>query len=49
MINTKPNHFSHKVGLNFWHLEWCTKYRYEMMRKFENKNLVEASIRKASS
>ena len=49
MINTTLNHFSHKVGLNFWHLEWCTKYRYEMMRKFENKNLVQAAIRKAAS
>ena len=48
MINTKLNHYSHKVGLNFWHLEWCTKYRYKMMRKFEHKNLAEAAIRKAS-
>ena len=39
---------SHKVGLNFWHLEWCTKYRYQMMGKLENKKLVEAAIRKAA-
>ena len=49
MISTTLRHYSHKVGLNFWHLEWCTKYRYNMMRKFEHKNLVEATIRKAAS
>ena len=49
MVNTMLKHFSHKVGLNFWHFEWCTKYRYRMMRKFENKNLVEAAIRRAAS
>ena len=49
MINTNLKHFSHKVGLNFWHLEWCPKYRYKMMRKLENKNLVAAAIRKAAS
>ena len=48
MISTTLNHYSHKVGLNFWHLEWCTKYRYKMMRKFEHKNLVETAIRKAA-
>ncbi len=49
MISTTLKHFSHKVGLNFWHFEWCTKYRYNMMRKLENKNLVEAAIRKAAN
>ena len=48
MISTKLNHFSHKLGLNFWHLEWCPKYRYKMMQKLENKNLVQAAIRKAA-
>jgi putative transposase len=41
-------HYSHKRGTNFWHLEWCPKYRYKMMRKFENKNLVAAAIRRAA-
>ena len=41
-------HASHKVGLNCRHLVWATKYRYQMMRKEENKNLVEAAIRKAA-
>ena len=48
MISTTLNHFSHKIGLNFWHLEWCPKYRYKMMQKLENKNLVAAAIRKAA-
>jgi len=39
---------SHSVGRNTWHIEWCTKYRYEMMRKEENRRLVEACIRQAA-
>jgi putative transposase len=49
MAQTTFKRYSHKVGNNFWHFEWCTKYRYEMMRKLENKNLVEACIRKSAS
>jgi len=37
--------FSHKVGLNYWHIEFATKYRYNMFTKFKQKNLVEACIR----
>jgi putative transposase len=48
-MQTTMRHYSHKVGGNFWHLEWCPKYRYEMMRKLENKNLVAAAIRKAAT
>ena len=40
---------SHKVTVNFWHFEWCTKYRYKMMRRLEIKNLVTAAIRKAAA
>ena len=40
---------SHKIGMNHWHFVWATKYRYKMMRKPENKNLVEAAVRKAAS
>ena len=43
------HHYSHKKGTNFWHLEWCPKYRYKMMGKLENKNLVAAAIRKAAA
>jgi len=38
----------HSVGDSFWHLEWCPKYRYEMFRKLEYKNLATACIRKAA-
>jgi putative transposase len=37
--------FSHKVGLNYWHIEFATKYRYNMFGKFKQKSLVEACIR----
>ena len=47
-METTLIHFSHKVGTNFWHVEWCTKYRYQMMKQEDIKNLVEATIRKAA-
>ena len=39
---------SHSVGRNIWTLEWCTKYRYQMMRKLENRNIVAACVRQAA-
>ena len=48
MIDTTLRRYSHKVGLNFWHFEWCTKYRYNMMKKLKHKNLVTACILKVS-
>ena len=39
---------SHSVGRNMWVFEWCTKYRYEMMGKWGNRNLVAACIRQAA-
>ncbi len=39
---------SHSVGRNLWVFEWCTKYRYKMMTKWENMKLVEACIRQAA-
>ncbi len=41
--------YSHKIGLNYWHFEWCTKYRYKMMKKFGNCNLVKAAILKSAN
>lgn len=38
--------YSHKVGGNFWHIVLVTKYRYRMFGKFEQKNLVQACLRK---
>jgi len=48
MRNVCLRRLSHKVTLNFWHFEWCPKYRFRMMGKLENKNLVAAAIRKAA-
>ena len=38
--------YSHKVGLNYWHIEFATKYRYKMFSKFKQQHLIEACIRK---
>ena len=43
---TNLKHYSHKIGINFWHIEFGTKYRYKMFGKFKQKNIIEASIRK---
>ena len=48
-VNIELEHYNHKVGINFWHMNWQTKYRYKMFAKFEYKNLCEACIRKAAS
>lgn len=40
--------YSHKVGLNYWHIEFATKYRYKMFGKFKQKNMVSACIRKVA-
>ena len=47
-INIELEHYNHKVGINFWHLTWQTKYRYKMFAKFEYKNLCDACIRKSA-
>jgi putative transposase len=47
-VNVELEHYNHKVGINFWHLTWQTKYRYSMFAKFKYKSLCEASIRKAA-
>jgi len=38
-------HHSHKVGVNVHHLEWCTKYRYSMLKQDKYKKLCEDAIR----
>ena len=38
----------HSIGVAFWHIEFCTKYRYKMFAKFEYKHLCEACIRQAA-
>ncbi len=39
---------NHCVRRSVWHIEWCTKYRYKMMQKLENRNIVAACIRQAA-
>jgi len=46
MANLEMKNFSHKVGVNAHHLEWCTKYRYNMLRQEKYKNACEDAIRK---
>ena len=41
-------HYNHKVGINFWHIEWVTKYRYKMFAKFKYGKLCEACVRKVA-
>ena len=48
-VNVELEHYNHKVGINFWHLEWVTKYRYNIFSKFKYKNLCEACIRKVAN
>ena len=40
---------SHSIGISMWHFEWCTKYRYKMFAKEEQRNLMNACIRRAAS
>jgi len=42
---TTLNNFSHKVGINFWHIVVATKYRYNMFGKFKQHNLIVAALR----
>ena len=37
---------NHSVGIAFWHIQFCTKYRYKMFSKLEYKNLISACIRR---
>ena len=41
--------FSHKVGVNYWHLEFATKYRYKMFGKEKQHNLMTACLRWVAS
>ena len=47
-VKIELRHDNHKVGINFWHMNWQTKYRYNMFAKFKYKSLCEACIRKAA-
>lgn len=36
------------VRESLWHVVWCTKFRYNIFRKFHHKNLAKACIRKVA-
>jgi len=42
-----PRH-SHGVGTNIHKLDWCTKYRYKMLRQPKYKKLCEDKIREVA-
>jgi putative transposase len=41
MTTLDLKHYSHKIGVNVHHLEWCTKYRYKMFKQDKYKKLCE--------
>ena len=41
-------YYAHKVGVNMHHLEWCTKYRYEMFKQDKYKKLCEEILRETA-
>lgn len=45
----KYNHYRHSVGKIMLHVEWCTKYRYNMFQKEKYLKLIEACVRRAAS
>jgi putative transposase len=46
--NNKLAHDAHSVGINEMHLQWCTKYRYETLRKKSHYVDCENAIRSAA-
>src|SRR3989338_2513137 len=40
---------AHKVVINMHHFEWCTKYRYGMLRKQEYKTFSEDALQEAAA
>ena len=45
-VNVELKHSNHKVGINHWHFEFTTKYRYKMFAKFKYQSMIEACIRR---
>lgn len=39
--------YNHSAGANFWHLQWCPKYRYNMFKEDYYKNICTISIMEA--
>ncbi len=45
---TTLKNYSHKTGINFWHIVVATKYRYKMFGKEMQRNLITAALRKVA-
>jgi len=45
MTTLDLKHYSHKIGVNVHHIEWCTKYRYKMFKQDKYKKLCEDLLR----
>ena len=41
------NKHAHSIGWNVWHLQWCTKYRYNVFKKNYLKNICVIAIEEA--
>jgi len=41
-------HNAHSVGVSEYHLQWCTKYRYETLSKESHYKDCESAIRSAA-
>ena len=48
MAELVRRYWSHKVGVNVHHLEWCTKYRYNMFLQDKYKNIAEEILRETA-
>jgi putative transposase len=42
-------YFSHKVGVNVHHFEWCTKYRYRMLKQEKYKIFAEEVLKEVAT
>ena len=49
MAELEMKRWSHKVGVNVHHLEWCTKYRYKMFGNEKYKRLAEEILRETAN
>ncbi|MBU1974390.1 MAG: IS200/IS605 family transposase [Nanoarchaeota archaeon] len=44
----KSNTHAHLIGWNTWHFEWCTKYRYKVLKRNYIKNICSIVIVEAA-
>ena len=36
---------AHNVGISMWHLQWCTKYRFNMFRQEKLRTFCEVAVK----